>query len=123
MTLDLPLQDKLRIIQELVPGKQLSLAHIIAHPDPLLYEKLGLLPDVAAAGEAIGILTVSPAETAVIGADLVTKAAAVKLGFVDRFSGTVLFTGRVSEAEAAMQAVSAYVRETLGYSVCAITRT
>ena len=29
--------DKLRIIQELVPGKQITLAHVIASPDPILY--------------------------------------------------------------------------------------
>ncbi len=34
--------DKLRIIQELVPGKQITLAHVIASPDPILYTKLGL---------------------------------------------------------------------------------
>ena len=28
--------DKLRIIQELVPGKQITLAHVIASPDPIL---------------------------------------------------------------------------------------
>ena len=32
--------DKLRIIQELVPGKQITLAHVIASPDPILYTKL-----------------------------------------------------------------------------------
>ena len=35
---------KMRIIQELVPGKQITLAHIIANPDPVLYQKLGLDP-------------------------------------------------------------------------------
>ena len=38
------LHDKMRIVQELVPGKQVTLAHIIANPDPLLYKKLGLDP-------------------------------------------------------------------------------
>ena len=33
---------KARIIQELVPGKQITLAHVIANPDPVLYQKLGL---------------------------------------------------------------------------------
>ncbi len=37
---------KLRIIQELVPGKQITLAHIIASPDPTLYQKLGLNPEL-----------------------------------------------------------------------------
>ena len=36
--------EKQRIIQELVPGKQITLAHIIASPDPVLYAKLGLAP-------------------------------------------------------------------------------
>ena len=30
---------KQRIIQELVPGKQISLAHIIANPDQILYNR------------------------------------------------------------------------------------
>ena len=38
--------DKLRIIQELVPGKQITLAHVIASPDPILYTKLGLNPEI-----------------------------------------------------------------------------
>jgi ethanolamine utilization microcompartment shell protein EutS len=32
------LQDKMRIIQEIVPGKQITLAHIIANPDEILYK-------------------------------------------------------------------------------------
>ena len=37
---------KMRIIQESVPGKQITLSHIIANPDKLLYRKLGLDPSV-----------------------------------------------------------------------------
>ena len=65
--------DKLRIIQELVPGKQITLAHVIASPDPILYTKLGLNPEIDFGRSAIGILTMSPAETAIIAADLATK--------------------------------------------------
>ena len=39
----LSLKDKIRIVQELVPGKQITLAHIIANPDKILYQKLGLM--------------------------------------------------------------------------------
>ena len=35
------LTDKTRIIQEFVPGKQVTLAHVIANPDPHLYPKIG----------------------------------------------------------------------------------
>ena len=48
-------KNKQRIVQELVPGKQITLAHIIACPDPILYEKLGLDPSVDYARAAIGI--------------------------------------------------------------------
>ena len=41
-------QEKMRIIQEIVPGKQITLAHIIANPDPVLYQKLGLDPAIMA---------------------------------------------------------------------------
>ena len=33
---------KERIIQEFVPGKQVTLAHVIANPDKNLYGKLGV---------------------------------------------------------------------------------
>ncbi len=46
-----------RMIQEYVPGKQVTLAHLIANPGKDLFKKLGL-PDAVA---AIGILTISPA--------------------------------------------------------------
>ena len=55
--------DKSRIIQELVPGKQITLAHIIANPDNTLYRKLGLDPSVDYSKKsAIGIVTLSPRE-------------------------------------------------------------
>ena len=114
---------KQRIVQELVPGKQITLAHIIANPDRILYEKLGLDPSIDYAKSAIGVLTVSPAETAIILADIAVKASAIDLGFVDRFSGSLIITGTVSEVEASTQAILDYADETLKYTVCAITRT
>ncbi len=123
MATELTLQEKLRIVQELVPGKQLSLAHIIANPDKILYMKLGLDPAVEYTKSAIGIITISPAETAVIVADIAIKAGNIDLSFVDRFSGTVIMTGLVSEVESAMAAVVAYVRDRMNFTCCDITRT
>lgn len=114
---------KARIIQELVPGKQITLAHIIANPDPILYQKLGLDPAVDYSKSAIGIVTVSPSETAIIAGDIAIKASGIELGFLDRFSGTLIMTGTVSEVEEALRAINEYVRETLGFTVCGITRT
>lgn len=115
-------ENKARIIQEIVPGKQITLAHIIANPDKVLYYKLGLDPAEEHSG-AIGILTLSPSETAIIAGDIATKASGVELGFVDRFSGTVIVTGTVSQVEAALSAVTEYATNKLGFAVCEITRT
>ena len=119
----MPPEVKQRIIQELVPGKQISLAHIIAHPDKVLYTKLGLDPSVDYSRSAIGILTVSPAETAIIMADIAMKASGAEIGFVDRFSGSLIVTGTVSEVEAAVTAILTYVDEKLGFVICPVTRT
>lgn len=116
-------EGKARIIQELVPGKQITLAHIIANPDPVLYTKLGLDPARDYKTSAIGIITLSPAETAIIAGDIATKASGAQLGFVDRFSGTLIVTGSVSQVSEAVAAVTAYASETLGFTVCPITKT
>ena len=112
-----------RIIQELVPGKQITLAHVIASPDPILYQKLGLNPDIDYSGSAIGIVTFSPAETAIIGADIATKSSNIDLSFVDRFSGTLIITGSVAQVEEAMNAVVDYARVKLGFTVSEVTKT
>ena len=48
------MEEKARIIQELVPGKQVTIAHLIAHPDEDLAKKMGV-----PGAEAVGILTLS----------------------------------------------------------------
>jgi ethanolamine utilization protein EutS len=116
-------EDKLRIIQELVPGKQITLAHIIANPDSDLYRKLGLDPRIDYSHSAIGVLTVSPSETTIIAADICMKAAEIDLGFVDRFSGTLVITGTISDVEAAFRAATEYAEQKLGFTVCEVTRT
>lgn len=114
---------KLRIVQELVPGKQITLAHVIANPDPVLYRKLGLDPAVDYSKAAIGIVTVSPAETAIILGDISIKSSGVDLGFVDRFSGTLIVTGTVSEVEAALRALVDYAENVLRFTCVNITKT
>lgn len=115
-------EDKLRIIQEIVPGKQITLAHIIAGPDEIIYKKLGLNPSIDYAKAAIGILTITPSETAIIAGDVAFKTANVNLEFIDRFSGTLIITGKLSDVEAALLEVISYTKETLGYTVCEITK-
>lgn len=116
-------ENRMRIIQEYVPGCQVTLAHIIASPDKLLYEKLGLDPRLDYEKAAIGITTVTPSETAIIMADIAMKASGITLGFVDRFSGSLIFTGTVSEVQAGLEAQLSYLKDKLGYTVCDITKT
>lgn len=112
-----------RVIQESVPGRQITLAHIIAAPDKILYEKLGLDPSLDYKKSAIGVMTVTPYETTIIMADIAMKASGIELGFVDRFSGSLIITGTVSEVEAAVTAILLYADQKLGYTVCRVTRT
>ena len=99
-TIALQLEEKQRIIQEFVPGKQITLAHIIANPTEEIYLKMGLITDEI---NAIGIMTITPSEGAIIAADIATKASDIKLGFIDRFSGALVITGDVSSVEAGIR--------------------
>ena len=116
-------EQKMRIVQELVPGKQVTLAHVIASPDPIIYRKLGLDPKLDYNRAAIGILSLSPAEISVIAADIAMKKANIDMGFIDRFSGTLLFTGKVAEVENAIIEINLYLKEKLGFKICEVTRT
>ena len=110
-------EEKKRFIQEFVPGKQVTLSHLIANPDADLFAKLG----IAQAG-SIGILTLTPSETVIIASDLATKAANVSIGFLDRFTGSLVLVGSVSEVEMAMQQINAFLTEQLGYTPSRITK-
>lgn len=112
-------EKKQRIIQEFVPGKQITLAHIIAHPYDNLYGKLGLFEGAG----AIGIFTITPSEGAMIAADIAAKAADVAIGYVDRFNGSLLITGDVASVEAAMKDVIKVLCGTMGFTPTKITRT
>ncbi|MBN7774442.1 BMC domain-containing protein [Clostridium aminobutyricum] len=107
-----------RIIQESVPGKQVTIAHIIASPMSDIYERLGIEDQ-----GAIGILTLTPYETAIIAADIATKTADVQIGFLDRFTGSVVINGDVQSVETALHAVNKTLKEMLGFDATAITRT
>ena len=115
------MENKQRIIQEFVPGKQVTLAHLIANPDKSLYKKLGVVGDHEG---AIGIMTITPSEAAIIGADVASKAANVEVVFVDRFNGSLVISGDVASAEAALRDVIDVLQNVLGFSITTgITRT
>ena len=101
------MEQKQRIIQEYVPGKQVTLMHLIASPMPSLYMKLGLVD----AEGAIGIFTITPTEAAMIAADVASKAADIELGLV--------ITGDVAAVEAAMIAVKHMLCDQMGFDAAA----
>jgi ethanolamine utilization protein EutS len=106
-----------RVIQEYVPGKQVTIAHVIAHPDPALAQRVGL-----ETAEAIGIMTLTPGESAIIAGDLAMKAANVDIGFLDRFSGTLVIVGSLSDVETALEAVNQGLATILGFHPATVTR-
>ena len=110
--------EKQRIVQEFVPGKQITLAHIIAAPDIDIYHRLGIDEE-----GAIGIVTLTPGETAIIAADIATKAGAVKIGFLDRFVGSLVISGDVASVTASLTEINHVLKEMLNFTPCEITKT
>lgn len=113
------MSEKQRIIQEFVPGKQVTLAHVVANPDARLYPKIGLTQQAG----AIGVMTITPSEAAIVAADIATKTATVELGFVDRFSGSLVVLGRLTDVETAVENVVTVLCEELGFARPPLTRT
>ena len=107
-----------RIIQESVPGKQVTLAHVIASPVSSIYDCLGIENS-----GAIGILTLSPYETSMIAADIASKAADVEIGFLDRFTGSVVISGDIQSVETALSEVLNVLKNQLSFDVVPVTKT
>ena len=109
--------NKESIIQEFVPGRQITLAHVIANPVDDLYAKLGIIN----VDGAIGIFTITPSEGAIIAADVATKASDVKIGFVDRFNGSLVIYGDVAAVNAAMISVMRVLCDEMKFTSTEIT--
>lgn len=114
--------EHIRIIQETVAGKEITFAHVMGGPDPVIYQKLGLNPQVDYRSSAIGIMNMTPPESAVIASDIAVKSGNVYLGFADRFTGTLIITGEIAEVTSALNEVVDYFRDTMEYTVCKITK-
>ena len=115
-------EDQIRIVQETVAGKEITLAHVIGGPQPIIYRKLGLNPDIDYKSSAIGVMNMTPPESAVIASDIAVKSSNVYLGFADRFSGTLIIVGEIADIETALQEIVSYFGDTLGYVTCPVTK-
>ena len=114
--------EQIRIVQETVAGREITLAHIIGGPLPIVYRKLGLNPEIDYNSSAIGIMNMTPPESAVIASDIAVKSGNIYLGFADRFSGTLIITGEIAEVNAAITEIVEYFHNALGYVTCPITK-
>jgi ethanolamine utilization protein EutS len=112
--------EKQRVIQEYVPGKQITLAHIIANPRREVCKKLGLNEETTG---AIGIMTITPSEATIIAADVATKASGVQIGFLDRFSGSLVIVGDVASVEEGLKEVINVLSLMLQFTAAPITKT
>ena len=114
--------EQIRIVQENVAGKEVTFAHVIGGPAPIIYQKLGLNPSIDYGSTAIGIMNMTPPESAVIAADIAVKSGNVYLGFADRFTGTLIVTGDIADVTAALNEVVQYFRDVMKYVVCEVTK-
>lgn len=117
---------RLRMTRVRVPGREVCFAHVFTPNDKVIYENLALHIGVHEGddhrGESIGMIRVTPWEAIVVAADVAVKAAHVEVGFMDRFCGTLILTGRLSEVLTAVEEVVRFFRETLKFDVCEIHR-
>ena len=77
---------------------------------PIIYQKLGLNPQLTTVLLRVGIMNMTPPESAVIASDIAVKSGNVYLGFADRFTGTLIITGEISDVMSAMTEIVDYFR-------------
>ena len=55
-------------------------------------------------------------------ADVAVKSANVEIGFMDRFCGSLILTGSLTDVQTAVEAVVKFFDEVLGFKTCEIHR-
>ena len=115
---------RLRMTRVRVPGKEVCLAHVISPSDDCVYQNLGLHIGVHEGekhtGDAIGMIRFTPWEAVVVAADVAVKSAHVEIGFMDRFCGSLILTGGLTQVQIAVEEVVRFFGTTLGFKTCAI---
>ena len=115
---------KLRMTRMRVPGKEVCLAHIICPSDKCIYQNLGLHIGVHEGedhtGESIGFVRFTPWEAVCVAADVALKSANIEIGFMDRFNGSLIITGSLTDVQTAVEEVVKFFDEELGFDTCEI---
>ena len=114
----------LRMTRLRIPGREVCLAHILTPIDDSIYKNLGLHIGVHEGedhtGEAIGLIRFTPWEAVVVAADVAMKAADIEIGFMDRFCGSLIITGRLSQVKMAVESTVSYFRDEIGFRACEV---
>lgn len=108
-----------RVIQEYVPGKEVTLMHLIANPDSDVLQAMQYSNVV----NTVGLITISPGEAAIIAADLAIKSGDVSVARINEGNGSVVIHGDMSSVECALEKVSDVLSRVMRFAVCPITRT
>ena len=85
------------------------------------YDKDRILNALQRTGAA-EIKSAEEKENTLPASDIAVKSGNVYLGFADRFTGTLIITGEISDVMSAMTEIVDYFRDTLEYVVCKITK-
>ncbi|MDO4392896.1 MAG: BMC domain-containing protein [Bacillota bacterium] len=116
---------QIRSVQVTTPGKEITLAHVIGSPEHEVYENLALeigFHEGFKHHGAMGIINITPPESSIIAADIAVKAGDIDVGFMDRFSGTLIITGPRADVNEAMRDNLDYFEKVLKYRVCEISQ-
>lgn len=115
---------KLRMTRVRVPGREVCLAHVLTPSHSCIYYNLALHIGVHEGedhtGEAIGMIRFTPWEAVVVAADIAVKSAAVEIGFMDRFCGSLIITGGLTQVQTAVEEVVRFFGQVLGFKTCEI---
>ena len=114
---------RLRMTRLRVPAKEVCLAHILNPSEERIYHNLALHIGVHEGedhtGEALGLIRFTPWEAVVVAADVAVKSADVQLCFMDRFCGSLIVSGKLSQVQTAVESVVEYFGE-IGFGTCKI---
>ena len=114
---------RLRMTRLRVPAKEVCLAHILNPSEERIYHNLALHIGVHEGedhtGEALGLIRFTPWEAVVVAADVAIKSADVQICFMDRFCGSLIVSGKLTEVQTAVESVVEYFGE-IGFGTCEI---
>ena len=66
------------------------------------------------------MIRITPWEAVVAAADVALKSANVQIGFMDRFCGSLILLGQLSDVQTAVEEVVRFFDKELGFGICEI---